>query len=185
MLRNLGTYQVLFNFQKNMETPTINEEYRPRFLQQTKLIQELTGTDEKDILETAKKNYMADWLLNYVSRFYNEDEKEILSPRKFRSLVMVRGIYSYYMKRKLSYSLPQIGRRVGNRDHTTILGVIRKIEEKKANDPGFEGELESLWLKAEGEFEEYVKKENKQLNLPPQNPTVISEFGVDNDLQQG
>jgi chromosomal replication initiation ATPase DnaA len=45
------------------------------------------------------------------------------------------------MKRKLSYSLPQIGRKLGNRDHTTILGVIRKIEEKRVSDPNFAGEI--------------------------------------------
>ncbi len=152
----------------NNPTQQINtgpvEEYRPRFLQQTKLIQELTGSDEKDIIETAKKNYMADWLLNYVSKFYNEAEQEILSPRKFRNLVIVRGVYSHFMKRKLSYSLPQIGRRLGNRDHTTILGVIRKIEEKMAQDFEFKETLDRLWENAEKDFEVYVKSENKQIN---------------------
>lgn len=143
------------------------EEYKPRYLQQVKLIQELTGSDEQDILQTAEKNYMADWLLNYVCRYYGEDERDILSPRKFRNLVIVRGVYSYFMKRKLSYSLPQIGRRLGNRDHTTILGVIRKIEEKRMLEPNFTEEMENLWGNAKASFWEYVKSENKQINTQP------------------
>ncbi len=140
------------------------ESYKPRYLSQTKIIQELTGPDEASILETAKKSYMADWLLNYVTKFYNEDERDILSDRKFKNLVIVRGVYSYFMHRKLKYSLPQIGRRVGNRDHTTILGVVRKIEAKMIDEPKFKETLEDLWEKANVDFEKYVKEENKQLN---------------------
>jgi hypothetical protein len=139
------------------------EKYTPRYLSQVPIIQGLTGSSDADILETAKKNYMADWLLNYVCRFYGEDEQDILSPRKFRNLVLVRGVYSYFMHRKLKYSLPQIGRRVGNRDHTTILGVIRKIEGKMKMEPNFMIEVENLWRKGEGEFTAFVKQNNKQL----------------------
>lgn len=144
------------------------EEYRPRYLQQTKLIQELTGRDEQDILDTAKKDYMADWLLNYVSKYFEETEEDILSPRKFRSLVLVRGVYSYFMKKKVPYSktpysLPQIGKKLGNRDHTTILGVIRKMEREFEKNPKFKEEIEDLWVKAEVDFEDYVKSENKQI----------------------
>lgn len=154
---------------------TKEEEYKPKYLQQTKIIQELTGANEQDILESAKKSYMADWLLNYVTKFYNEDEQEILSPRKFRNLVMVRGVYSFFMHKKMSYSLPQIGRRVGNRDHTTILGVVRKIQERILKEPDFANEVSDLWKNAEAEFEAYVKKENKQINsvTTPENSQVL------------
>ena len=89
----------------NAESPE-QKQYVPRYLQQTALIQELTGTDEQNILESAKKSYMADWLLNYVSNIFKEREEDILSERKFKNFVKVRGIYSYFMHRKLKYSLP-------------------------------------------------------------------------------
>ncbi len=153
---------------EKIEKTESKEEYKPRYLQQTKLIQELTGLDEQDILETAKKDYMADWLLNYVSKYFEESEQDILSPRKFRSLVLVRGVYSYFMKKKVPYSktpysLPQIGKKLGNRDHTTILGVIRKMDAEFQKDPKFKEEIEELWVKAEKDFENYVRSENKQI----------------------
>jgi chromosomal replication initiation ATPase DnaA len=153
------------------------EEYKPKYLQQIKLIQELTGSDENDILDTAKKDYMADWLLDFVCRFYDKKEQDILSDRKFRDLVLVRGIYSYLLKHRVPYSkqpysLPKIGRKIGNRDHTTILGVLKKIDQyRREGNPKegvtaeeFNNELETLWEKAVLEFEDFVRRENKQIN---------------------
>lgn len=169
-MENFRPNQQLNNGSQGTQDKTLenNEPNGPKYLSQIPAIQELTGPDEKSILEEARKRFMADWLLNYVCRYFKEDESDILSPRKFRNFVIVRGVYSYFMHRKLKYSLPQIGRRLGGRDHTTILGVIRKIE-AKMNDGTKEGEeykqrVEELWRNSETEFENLVRKENKQLN---------------------
>lgn len=149
-------------------TKILEEEYKPRYLQQKVLIEELTGPDEKSILETAKKDYMVDWLLHFVANHFKIEEHRMLSKTKTQDLVVARGIYSYFLHRKLKYSLPQIGRRLGGRDHTTILGVVRKIETIMRNDKNKFKENEELWKKANTEFEIYVKNTNKQLNLQNQ-----------------
>jgi chromosomal replication initiator protein len=50
----------------------------------------------------------------------------------------------YLAKTLTSRSLPEIGRRFGGRDHTTVLHAIRKIESLKQNDGALKEELESL-----------------------------------------
>lgn len=148
-----------------------------RFQQQNMLIQQLTGVNEQEVLESAKKSYMSEWLMGYLANNYGEKVSEVLSPRKFRNLVVVRAIFSYFMHKKLNYSLPKIGRLLGNRDHTTILGVKRKVETNIATDPEYARKTEELWQKAEGEFEEYVRKTNKQLNAP-ENPEISRPNGL-------
>ena len=50
----------------------------------------------------------------------------------------------YLAKQLTSRSLPEIGRRFGNRDHTTVLHAIRKIDELMKGDPGMKEEVELL-----------------------------------------
>jgi hypothetical protein len=162
------------------KTLEAKEEYKPWYLQQLVVIQGLTGKDEQDILEMAKKKHMDGWLLNFLCKYYGENEEEVLSGRKFRTLVRVRKTYSYFMKRKLGYSLPETGKRLGGRDHTTILGVLRKIEEEIRDNEEFRHEMENLWGRAVSEFEDYVKKENKQIN---QKAEIITTFDENTSLQ--
>ena len=61
---------------------------------------------------------------------------DILSQRRHRSVVRPRQIGMYLAKQLTSRSLPEIGRRFGNRDHTTVLHAIRKIEGSSATIPG-------------------------------------------------
>ena len=53
---------------------------------------------------------------------------DILSERRNRSIVLPRQVGMYLAKRLTARSLPEIGRRFGGRDHTTVLHAIRKIE---------------------------------------------------------
>jgi chromosomal replication initiator protein len=69
---------------------------------------------------------------------------DLLSQRRHRSVVWPRQIGMYLAKHLTARSLPEIGRRFGNRDHTTVLHAIRKIEGQLTGDTRLRDELEDL-----------------------------------------
>ncbi|MGI9404986.1 MAG: chromosomal replication initiator protein DnaA, partial [Hyphomicrobiaceae bacterium] len=74
------------------------------------------------------KRIKIDDILKLVSKHYGISRNDILSQRRHRSIVWPRQIGMYLSKKLTSRSLPEIGRRFGGRDHTTVLHAIRKIE---------------------------------------------------------
>ncbi len=83
-------------------------------------------------------------ILKVVSRHYGVSKNDILSERRHRSVVWPRQIGMYLAKQLTSRSLPEIGRRFGGRDHTTVLHAIRKIETQLSGNPRLKDELEDL-----------------------------------------
>jgi chromosomal replication initiator protein len=69
---------------------------------------------------------------------------DLLSQRRHRSVVWPRQIGMYLAKHLTARSLPEIGRRFGGRDHTTVLHAIRKIEGEITKNPHLGDELEEL-----------------------------------------
>ena len=67
-------------------------------------------------------------ILRIISRHFGVSKGDLLSQRRHRSVVWPRQIGMYLAKQLTARSLPEIGRRFGNRDHTTVLHAIRKIE---------------------------------------------------------
>jgi chromosomal replication initiator protein len=83
-------------------------------------------------------------ILRIISRHYGVSKGDLLSQRRHRSVVWPRQIGMYLAKHLTARSLPEIGRRFGGRDHTTVLHAIRKIEGEITKNPHLEGELEEL-----------------------------------------
>ena len=83
-------------------------------------------------------------ILKVVSRHFGVSRGDILSQRRHRSVVWPRQIGMYLAKQLTSRSLPEIGRRFGNRDHTTVLHAIRKIEAELGGNARLKDELEEL-----------------------------------------
>ncbi len=79
-----------------------------------------------------------------VSKHYNVSKADLLSARRTRTVVRPRQIAMYLSKQMTPRSLPEIGRRFGNRDHTTVLHAVRKIEEMVNADRVLLEELEGL-----------------------------------------
>ena len=75
-----------------------------------------------------------DDILKVVGRHYNVARTDLLSPRRARTVVMPRQVGMYLAKKMTSRSLPEIGRRFGGRDHSTVLHAVRKIEEQIKTD---------------------------------------------------
>jgi chromosomal replication initiator protein len=75
-----------------------------------------------------------DDILKTVGRHYNVARADLLSPRRARSVVVPRQIGMYLAKKLTVRSLPEIGRRFGGRDHSTVLHAVRKIEAQIKSD---------------------------------------------------
>lgn len=79
-----------------------------------------------------------------VTRQFNVSKNDLLSNRRTRIIVRPRQIAMYLAKVMTPRSLPEIGRRFGGRDHTTVLHAVRKIEELASKDQKLAHELELL-----------------------------------------
>ena len=79
-----------------------------------------------------------------VARHYNVSRSDLLSARRTANVVRPRQVAMYLAKTLTLRSLPEIGRRFGGRDHTTVLHAVRKIEHLVGNDTSLADEVESL-----------------------------------------
>jgi len=79
-----------------------------------------------------------------VARQYNVSRSDLLSSRRTANVVRPRQIAMYLAKTLTLRSLPEIGRRFGGRDHTTVLHAVRKIENLVGNDTTLADEIELL-----------------------------------------
>lgn len=83
-------------------------------------------------------------ILKAVSRHYKVPRNELLSARRSRDVVRPRQIAMYLAKALTARSLPEIGRRFGGRDHTTVLHSVRKVEQMIKDDLELGQEIELL-----------------------------------------
>ncbi|HTJ56819.1 MAG TPA: chromosomal replication initiator protein DnaA [Devosiaceae bacterium] len=83
-------------------------------------------------------------ILRIVSRHYKVPRNDLLSSRRSRDVVRPRQIAMYLAKALTSRSLPEIGRRFGGRDHTTVLHSVRKVEQMMKDDGDLTQEIELL-----------------------------------------
>jgi chromosomal replication initiator protein len=83
-------------------------------------------------------------ILRIVSRHFKVPRNELLSSRRSRDVVRPRQIAMYLAKALTSRSLPEIGRRFGGSDHTTVLHSVRKVEAMMQNDTELTQEIELL-----------------------------------------
>ncbi|WP_228259353.1 chromosomal replication initiator protein DnaA [Siculibacillus lacustris] len=99
----------------------------------------------RDLLRTREpRKVKIEDIQRVVSKHFNVSKADLLSARRTRTVVRPRQIAMYLAKALTPRSLPEIGRRFGNRDHTTVLHAVRKIEEMAGADRGFADEIEML-----------------------------------------
>ncbi len=102
------------------------------------------GTIGDLIRSKEPKRVKIDDILRIVAKHYGVQRGDLLSSRRNQSIVRPRQIGMYLAKTLTARSLPEIGRRFGGRDHTTVLHAIRKIEGLKQQDGVLKDELDSL-----------------------------------------
>ena len=97
----------------------------------------LTTSDCKNILKdlfNQNKVITVDKIQNVVSNFFNITLNDMLSQRRSRPLARPRQIAMYLAKKMTSRSLPEIGRRFANRDHTTVIHAVKTISRLSDQD---------------------------------------------------
>ena len=90
----------------------------------------------KDFINSNNKTLTVESIQNLVAVHFNLSIQELLSQRRSRSLARPRQIAMYLAKLHTTNSLPDIGRKFSNRDHTTVIHAVKKIDEliKKDNE---------------------------------------------------
>ena len=94
-----------------------------------------------------EKRVTVDDIQRAVAEHYGLKKEDLLSERRTRSVARPRQTAMYLAKQLTTRSYPDIGRRFGGRDHTTVLHAVRRIEELKAQDPGIAQDVETLTRK--------------------------------------
>ena len=98
----------------------------------------------QDLLKSSNKKITIEEIQKKVAEHYNIRITDMHSPRRSRSVARPRQIAMYLAKSITSRSLPEIGRKFGGRDHTTVMHAVKKIEELKLQDVNFNEDIELL-----------------------------------------
>ena len=105
---------------------------------------ELTQDCLADVLRASERKISIEEIQRKVSDYYNIRFSDIIGPKRVRSYARPRQVAMYLCKNLTSRSLPEIGRRFGGRDHTTVMHGVRRIEELKVTDGQIAEDVEML-----------------------------------------
>ena len=95
----------------------------------------------KDLINDRVKLINIDNIQKIVASFFHISLQDMLSPRRSRSLARPRQIAMYLSKKFTSKSLPDIGRKFSNRDHTTVIHAVKKIDQLIEKDEGIKNNI--------------------------------------------
>ncbi len=105
---------------------------------------EMTQDTLADVLRASDRKITIEEIQRRVSDHYNIRLSELIGPTRIRTIVRPRQVAMYLSKQMTTRSLPEIGRRFGGRDHTTIMHGVRRIEELRAKDSQIADDIELL-----------------------------------------
>ncbi len=97
-----------------------------------------------DVLRASERKITVEEIQRKVSEHYNIRLSDMIGPKRLRTYARPRQIAMFLSKQLTSRSLPEIGRRFGGRDHTTVMHGVKRIEELRAQDGQIAEDLEML-----------------------------------------
>ncbi|HSG33214.1 MAG TPA: chromosomal replication initiator protein DnaA [Sphingomonadaceae bacterium] len=97
-----------------------------------------------DILSANRRRITIDEIQRTVCQFYRVDRSEMSSKRRARAVVRPRQVAMYLAKVLTPRSYPEIGRKFGGRDHSTVIHAVRLIEDLRKRDADMDGDVRSL-----------------------------------------
>jgi chromosomal replication initiator protein len=97
-----------------------------------------------DLLRAADRRITIEEIQKKVAEHFNIRVADMHSARRARQVARPRQVAMYLAKQLTARSLPEIGRKFGGRDHTTVMHAVKKIEELQANDSSFAEDVELL-----------------------------------------
>ena len=122
----------LVNELKNNKLKVLNIE--GTLLQKTEKLKNLLSSHEEGLTGISELEFIFDKIQNIVSNYFNIPLSDMLSQRRSRPLARPRQIAMYLAKKMTTRSLPEIGRRFANRDHTTVIHAVKTINRLSEQD---------------------------------------------------
>jgi len=103
-----------------------------------------------NVLRANQRRISIDEIQTQVAEHYRIRKAEMTSARRAREVARPRQVAMYLSKQLTPKSLPDIGRRFGGRDHTTVIHAVRQIEKLRAMDPEIDAAIRLLTRQLEG-----------------------------------
>ncbi len=101
-------------------------------------------------LSVTDRKVTVDQIQKTVAEHYGLKQADLISERRARAVARPRQVAMWLAKQITTRSLPDIGRRFGGRDHTTVLHAVRRIEALKGEDAGIARDVDVLLRKLRG-----------------------------------
>jgi len=103
-----------------------------------------------DLLRASDRHITIDEIQKRVAEHFNIRLSDMHSPRRARAVARPRQVAMYLAKQLTTRSLPEIGRKFGGRDHTTVMHAVKRIDQLRATDAGFAEDIDLLRRMVEG-----------------------------------
>ncbi len=103
-----------------------------------------------DMFRASRRRVTIDEIQKRVSDHFKIRQAEMVSARRARAVARPRQIAMYLAKQLTPRSLPEIGRRFGGRDHTTVIHAVKQIERLRAADSEIDADVRTLMRALEG-----------------------------------
>ncbi len=97
-----------------------------------------------DLLRANDRRVTIDEIQKRVAEHFNIRLADMSSTRRARAVARPRQVAMYLAKQLTARSLPEIGRKFGGRDHTTVMHAVKKVEELRTSDPSFAEDVDLL-----------------------------------------
>ncbi|MDJ0821630.1 MAG: chromosomal replication initiator protein DnaA [Paracoccaceae bacterium] len=105
---------------------------------------ELVQDSLADVLRASDRKISIEEIQRKVAEHYNIRLSDMIGPKRLRAFARPRQVAMYLCKQLTSRSLPEIGRRFGGRDHTTVMHGVKRIEELRQQDGQIDEDVEML-----------------------------------------
>jgi chromosomal replication initiator protein len=105
---------------------------------------EMTQEVLQDLIRSNDRRVSIAEIQRHVAEYFNVRLSDLLSARRARAVARPRQVAMYLAKQLTSRSLPEIGRKFGGRDHTTVMHAVRRIEELRETDSSLDQDIENL-----------------------------------------
>ncbi|WP_222950451.1 chromosomal replication initiator protein DnaA [Sphingomonas sp. JC676] len=103
-----------------------------------------------EVLRNSQRRITIDEIQRAVSTHFEVKQIDLISERRAVAIARPRQIAMYLAKRLTTRSLPEIGRKFGNRDHSTVIHAVKRIEDLRGKDSEIDGAVRTLMRTLEG-----------------------------------
>jgi len=105
---------------------------------------EMTQECLSDVLRASDRKVSIEEIQRTVAEHFRTRMSDMIGPKRHRTIARPRQMAMYLAKTLTSRSLPEIGRRFGGRDHTTVMHAVKRVEELRQKDTQIAEDLELL-----------------------------------------